>query len=218
MSDAAPIELDRLLAAKDATSRDLAWDRLIADHSALLLRVAGSLGGGHDATMDRYAFVIEKLRQDDYRRLRTYSPDGSAKFAAWLVVVARRLCFDRYREHYGRPRSEDSPSIEATRVRRRIEDLLAAQLDLVQVADPAAGDPIRTMAGELSRHVLRDALATLEAGDRLLLKLRFENDLPAREIAHLLHLPTPFHVYRRLKTVLAVLRAAFARSGVDSAD
>ena len=52
---------------------------------------------------------------------------------------------------------------------------------------------------------------------RLLLKLRFEDELPAREIATLMHLPTVFHAYRRLNALLASLRRTLEDAGVDDA-
>jgi DNA-directed RNA polymerase specialized sigma subunit len=47
-----------------------------------------------------------------------------------------------------------------------------------------------------------------------LLKLRFEDDLPVAEIAENLGLPTRFHVYRRLSSVLEKLRLELRRSGI----
>ena len=103
MDQRVPLELGRLLAARDASSREAAWEQLIADHSPLLLRLARSLGGDHDAAMDRYACILERLRKHDFCRLRAHAPDPHAKFSTWLVIVARRLCHDRHRERYGRP-------------------------------------------------------------------------------------------------------------------
>jgi DNA-directed RNA polymerase specialized sigma24 family protein len=54
--------------------------------------------------MDGYAYVLEALRSDDYRRLRAYAADGRSKFSTWLVVVARRLCLDL---HLRRPRPSE---------------------------------------------------------------------------------------------------------------
>ena len=45
-----------------------------------------------------------------------------------------------------------------------------------------------------------------QLADQLLLRLRFDEELTARQIAGLLGLPTPFHVYRRLDAVCATLR------------
>jgi DNA-directed RNA polymerase specialized sigma24 family protein len=64
---------------------------------------------------------------------------------------------------------------------------------------------------------LEEALAAVSAPDRLLLRLRFEDDLTAQEIARLLQFPSPFHVYRRLNGVLASLRVALKRRGIESA-
>jgi DNA-directed RNA polymerase specialized sigma subunit len=40
----------------------------------------------------------------------------------------------------------------------------------------------------------------------LLLTLRFEDELSAAEIADILGMPSQFHVYRRLKVILAGLK------------
>ena len=50
---------------------------------------------------------------------------------------------------------------------------------------------------------------------RLLLALRYNDDRPAREIAAMIGSPSVFHVYRRLGSVLAVLKGALLRRGVD---
>ena len=215
MSGSLPVELQRLLVASDGPSRTAAWERLISEHSHLLLRVARSLGGGHDEAMDRYAFILDRLRQADCRRLRAYIPDSNAKFTTWLAIVARRLCLDQHRERYGRPLGAGPAIADTTRTRRQLEDLVSAELDLDQVADPAGVDPATGAQAQEVRDVLRRALATLDPGDRLLLKLRFEDDLPAREIAGLVHLPTPFHVYRRLKALFPVLRRALEQAGIE---
>ena len=67
---------------------------------------------------------------------------------------------------------------------------------------------------ELHR-ALTAALDRLEPRDRLLLRLRFELDLPARRVAQLLGLPTPFHVYRRCNRLCGSLRDDLAQSGVE---
>lgn len=215
MGESIPVELQRLLVAPDDPSRAAAWERLIAEHSHLLIRVARSLGGSHDEAMDRYAFMLDRLRQADCRRLRAYVPDSNAKFTTWLAVVARRLCLDQHRERYGRPLAPGPASADTTRTRRQLEDLVGAELDLDQVADRAAADPATGAQTQEVRDVLRRALAALEPGDRLLLKLRFEDDLPAREIAGLVHLPTPFHVYRRLRALFAALRRVLEQAGIE---
>src|SRR5687767_15882967 len=85
--------------------QDDAWARLVEAHTDLLLRTARYFGGDHDAVMDRYAFILEQLRRDQFRRLRGYNPRDDATFDVWLVAVARRLCLDHHRHRYGRVRT-----------------------------------------------------------------------------------------------------------------
>lgn len=220
MGQGVPLELDNLLSARDESSRAEAWEGLMARHSALLLRVARSLGGGHDAVLDRYTFILERLRQDDFRRLRVYTPDARAQFTTWLVVVARRLCLDHHRERYGRTRpTHDTERTAARRaVRHRLADSLALAFepeDLPDTATPAADSSV--IRSDLAA-ALSAAQAALPARDRLLLSLRFEDDLSASKIARLLGYPTLFHVYRHLNAILGRLRRDLEARGVQSSN
>ena len=88
------------------------------------------------------------------------------------------------------------------------------------LADPAllAGSS-QAPDEELDRRERLDALASvlerLPPSDRLLLRLRFGEDLPAREIARIMRFPTLFHVYRRVDKVLNELRGALGSLGVE---
>ncbi len=94
--------------------------------------------------------------------------------------------------------------------RRRLEDLLAERVDPAGLPDATAAGPEAELIAAEQAQSLAKALAGLGPRDRLLLRLRFEDDLSAPEIASLLHYPTPFHVYRRLRTLLAALREGLA--------
>ena len=216
MADALPVELSRLLQPADAATRDTAWAGFTTRYSRLLLHTARSVTSDHDSAMDAYAYLLEQLRADDFKRLRAYSPDGRGKFTTWLVVVVRRLCLDFRRRRYGRSRGEnDATDDAAARVtRRRLIDLIATGTD--PDALPASeGDPASAVEhGDLER-LLEITTAGLSARDRLLLKLRYEDDLSAREIAEILGLPSPFHVYRRLNALLGELRQGLRARGVE---
>jgi RNA polymerase sigma factor (sigma-70 family) len=213
MADAHPPELVGLLNATDPAAREAAWDLFVKEYSRLLLHVARSIGRDYDAAMDGYTYLLEQLSIDDYRRLRAYAVDGRSKFTTWLVVVARRLCLDQLRRRYGRARGEDPAVGERRAERRRLEDLLSDRLDLATVVDATTPTPdLELIAAEQSR-ALVTAVGRLEPRDRLLLKLRFEDALSAREIAALLEFPTAFHVYRRINALLEFLRAALAPRG-----
>ena len=212
MVSGTPDVLSRLLAANTPAGREDTWAAFVAAHSRLILHVARSLGGDHDAAMDRYARILEQLRRDDCHRLRAFAADGRSEFSTWLVVVAQRICLDHHRHLYGRSRPATDTGAATDHVaRRRLVDLVAADVDLDSLADarqPEAADAID--AADVSV-LLDDALATLSPADRLLIKLRFEDDLPMPEIARQLGFPTRFHAYRRLTRVLADLRPAVQR-------
>jgi RNA polymerase sigma factor (sigma-70 family) len=217
MAAALPFELSRLFQAPEGPPRDDAWADFVAAHSRLLLHVARSLSPDHDTAMDGYAYVLERLREDHCRRLRGYVADGRSKFTTWLVVVARRLCLDCHRHRYGRARDSTPDTAAEQAARRRLADLVAGAADPDQLAAPAADPALSTQVREL-HETLAAATARLAPPDRLLLKLRFDDDLSAREIAAVVGLPTPFHVYRRINALLELLRGSLRQRGVEGAE
>jgi RNA polymerase sigma factor (sigma-70 family) len=220
MDGASPLELGQLLHAPDAAAREAAWERLIATHTRLLLAVARSFGGDQDQAMERYAYLLEKLRERDFHRLRAFQANGRARFSTWLTVAARRLCLDYHRSRYGRARSSE-PSAETASlrtVRRNLADSVAAELDTDLLPDSdAIGAESETIRSERDA-TLRAALETLAPEDRLLLALRFQDDLAASKIATVMNYPTLFHVYRRLDAVLSRLRAILVSRGIEGSD
>lgn len=211
MGASVPPDLARLLAASDAIARESAWDRFVSSYSRLLLHVARSVSREHDAAMDAYAYVLEAFRRDDHRRLRAYAPDGRTKFTTWLVVVTRRLCLDAARQKYGRAPGANVEERETSATRRRLADLVAEQLDPDQLATTSD----QTAEARETAEALTAVLDMLEPRDRVLLRLRFEQDLGAREIAATMGFPTPFHVYRRLNVLLERLRHALRARGIE---
>jgi RNA polymerase sigma factor (sigma-70 family) len=214
---AAPAELAALLASASGAEREQAWAAFVRAYTPTVLRVARSLGGDSDGVMDRYAFVLDRLREDDHRRLRAYVRPAAGDFTLWLVVVVRRLCLDHYRERYGRSRRDDGPDERARRTsRRRLVDLVADRTDPEVLAASGSAAPDEALVRAERTEALTGALAALPASDRLLLRLRFVEDLSGREIAALMRFPTLFHVYRRLDKVLRQLREALHRAGLES--
>lgn len=208
-----PSELAALLNAARPDQREAAWAAFVHRYSRLLLHTVHARSNGYDDAMDRYAHVLVALRDDDCRRLRAYDPDSRARFTTWLVVVAGRLCIDYHRKRYGAgPPGANGDG--ATSMRRRLVDLVSARLDLGDLSDPNGHLPDADIRrGELFELLYR-ALGDLDARDRWLLRLRFADDLPAREIASLMDFPTLFHVYRRVNSVLGTLRATLEERGV----
>jgi len=206
-----PPELADLLSAGDGEARDRAWDRFLAEYGDLILRTARHVHRDHDAAMDAYAYVLERLRADDFHRLRKFTGGDRNNLARWLVVVSRRMCLDVHRQRYGRTR-EHTPERERL-ARKRLVDELWESRKPVDLPDPDTGNPEADLRAAELQAALADAVFTLEPADQLLLALRFDNELAARRIAEVLDFPTPFHVYRRLNRVLARLRERLESRG-----
>jgi RNA polymerase sigma factor (sigma-70 family) len=208
--------LDRLLdRSVPAEQREEAWSAFVDQHALLLLHVARVVDGREDGGMDAFTFVLEKLREEDFRRLRQWQDDGRSQLSTWLVVVARRLCLDFVRHRDGRLRPVADPGVQvvAAIARRSIAGHLPAVGDPELLVDPAPSAERIVRASELT-HALGDAVASLTIEERRLLRLRFEDELTGREIATAAGLPTPFHAFRRINAVLERLRARLAAMGV----
>ena len=216
-----PAELTALLSATTTNTRASAWTEFLARYSRPILHTVYTRCSGYDGAMDRYAYIVEKLQDNDCRRLRCYEVDGRAEFSTWLAVVTRRLCEDFRRHRYGRPqsRTEDGEqrAREEFRTRRLLAQLAGTDGDWSRLPVTDGTNPELTLRETELRESLVAALSEFGARDQLLLKLRFEYDLTAKQIAQLMGYPTPFHVYRRLRSRLALLRRALEGGGVHDA-
>ncbi len=217
-----PAELTALLTASDTASCDAAWTELVAKHSRLLLHTIHSRCDSYDKAMDRYTFILEKLRENDYARLRRYAADGRGEFSTWLVVVCRRLSEDYRRTLYGRATSSTTGGAAkpsgSSELRSRLVDLVGVKKDIASFPEPQGGDPEINLRQRQLHSVLDEALRELDPADRLLLQYRFEYELTAKEIAKIMKLPTPFHVYRRVTSRLRRLRRHLRDRGFSEAE
>jgi RNA polymerase sigma factor (sigma-70 family) len=73
-----------------------------------------------------------------------------------------------------------------------------------QVADPGPG-PDDVTAEQQDQQRLRAALARLPAGQRLLLRLRYEQNLTLADVARLTNQPDPFRTNRQIQSALKAL-------------
>lgn len=216
-----PAELKALLTANDSNHADAAWMALVAKHSRILLHTIRSRCQSYDQAMDRYTYVLERLRECDFARLRKYAADGRGEFSTWLVVVCRRLCEDYRRKIYGRPDPDPAGSasqVSARReLRRRLADMVGADRDISSLPERRGGNPESRARWNELQAALEEGLARLDPADRLLLKYRFESELTAREIARLMKFPSQFHVYTRVNSRLRVLRRFLREKGFTEA-
>ena len=220
MALAAPLSLGQLLRASDTGEREAAWEGLISRHTKLLLAVARSFRGGHDETMERYAYILGKLRESDFRRLRTFSPDAGASFSTWLAVAARRLCLDYHRSLYGRqrPTLAAATSDELRKLRRSLVESVGTEMETDLLPDSVSlPADVQTALAERNS-LLRAELLRLTPREKLLLALRFQDALSASRIAEILGIPSQFAIYRQLNSILARLRTALTARGLDGSE
>jgi RNA polymerase sigma factor (sigma-70 family) len=219
MPSALPVVVARLLDPIEPGALDAAWGDFVSAHSRLIFHVARGFGGDRDAVMDRYAHVLDHLRANDFKRIRAYVADGRSEFTTWLVVVAQHACLDHRRHVYGRTnRAErESPTSDDERAaRRRLVDLISAEVDLNSLRDNSRGGEDAVREAELYA-ALDSAIEELPPRDRLMIKLRFEDDLPMAELSRNLGFRNRFYAHRRLTEVLRALRRALERAGIRDA-
>ena len=178
MSDPAPPHpLHRLLEAQSPEDRDAAWTAFLERHSKLILHTARRVSSGHDDAMDRYTHVLDRLREDDFKRLRTFSLNGTGKFTTWLVVVVRRLCIDHRRQVVGRPQGEKDRTADLEFIaRRNLAEFMTDDLDLDQIPEETSRGPDADLILKERAEQLAAALAELTRKERLLLTLRYVDD------------------------------------------
>ena len=70
----------------------LAWELFCEKYADFIYTFLRRTGFDYDDAMERFVFVCEKLREKDFRRLKTitYAEEGSIK--PWLKQVIKRLC------------------------------------------------------------------------------------------------------------------------------
>src|SRR4051812_2565527 len=72
-----PEVVQRLLTSESGMAGgEDAWEGFVAAYSSLMLKVAAAFGTDYDAVLDRYAYMLDELRRDDYRRLKRFVADG----------------------------------------------------------------------------------------------------------------------------------------------
>jgi RNA polymerase sigma-70 factor (ECF subfamily) len=114
------------------------------------------------------------LTQETFVRAWTALPNfrGQSRFRTWLYRIATNLCYNRL------------PSL-----RRSLNDLGDDVIAEVPESNPAFDDPAHGTESRELRSYLHRAIDELDANYRLLISLRYQNELSYEEIASTLNLP-----------------------------
>ena len=267
--------LASVLEGLSSGSPQSAWSEFLESYSPLVLQVVRLFETADDPVADCFVFVCEQLRQNGYRRLRRFRPDGPATFATWLRAVVRNLCLDWrrsemgrhrvfqsvarlpavdqeiFRLHYEQGRSSDDtfalavarfPELTASQFSEsleRIRDSLSPrQLWLLSTRSlrferlepepdgvtPAeerlrdtAPDPEALATNRQQQDALARSLKRLPSYERLLVRLRYEEDLTLDQVARLTGLKDAQTADRRIREVLLRVRKDMEGSGKSPA-
>jgi len=245
---------------------DSAWKEFLERYSPLLLHVIRGHERDEDRASELFAYVCGALSDEQFRRLRSFRPDGPASFRTWLSAVVTHLCLDWRRRQYGRlrpvaavsglpeldrqvyqymfarglsrrqclealaPRFPELTEAAVAQISARIFGLLNPQqrwqlstrsewLRWSARGPPGDGEELPPeeaspepgpdqLAAEIQeRQALQDALARLPPEQRLLLRLRYEQELTLAEVARLTRQPDLFRANRKIQAALDALAA-----------
>ncbi|HNX96494.1 MAG TPA: RNA polymerase sigma factor [Candidatus Aminicenantes bacterium] len=198
----AGIRLRRVLAGNED-----AWQELVGQTAGYMLAAIHRLTPDEDEKMTIFTTVLEKLRERDFAKLRSFR--GRSSLTTWLTVVARNVALDWLRSKYGR----DFRGKKVVVVSIDQEPALVNRLSAG--SDPAVvlrGERRERAGAELLGHVVR-ALADLPETERLLVRLVFFQGLKIGQAGEVLGIP---RVYKVLERVLRRLRSVLAAAGVTA--
>jgi RNA polymerase sigma factor (sigma-70 family) len=184
------------------------------------------------SSLRTYLVVVVKRLFIDYRRRLwgTWRPSAAAR---QLGAVASRLEMLLYRD--GRTLDEATSLLQAGCDAARRDDILAiaARLPLrlarsTQVRQKLLEPPVAEAAGPecaldcdvtaaRTQEVVTQVMQSLPAEDRLIVRLRFEDDVPAVDIARMLQLDQK-RLYRRIERLLGTFRSSLQAHGIDWPD
>jgi len=254
-----------LIGRLSCTVADSGWKEFLERYSPLLLHIVRGHEHDEDQAAECFAYVCGALSDRQFRRLRSFRPDGPASFRTWLTAVVTNLCLDWRRQQHGRlrpigavaglpeldqqvyycmfargmsrrqcldslaSRFPDLTEPTVAQISARIFSLLTPQQrwqlskrserlarshpDFADEDEPppeeASAEPgPDDLAAELQeRQRVQEALARLPPEQRLLLRLRYEQELTLAEVARLTRQPDLFRANRKIQAALDALAA-----------
>jgi len=136
------------------------------------------------------------LTQETFVRAWTALPNfkGQSQFRTWLYRIVTNLCYNRL------------PNL-----RRSLNDLGNDVIENIPETGAAFDNPAREFESNETRNYLHQAMEDLDENYRLLLTLRYQNELSYEEIASTLNLPLGtvktgiFRAKAKLRSALAHL-------------
>ncbi len=143
-----------------------AFATLVAEHQCYVYNLALRVLRNEEEALD--------LAQETFVRAWMALPNfrGQSQFRTWLYRIATNLCYNRL------------PNL-----RRSLNDLGDDIISEIPETDIAFDNPAHGFESQELRSYLQQAIEELDENYRLLISLRYQNELSYEEIASMLNLP-----------------------------
>ncbi|MBL8103374.1 MAG: sigma-70 family RNA polymerase sigma factor [Anaerolineales bacterium] len=143
-----------------------AFAALVTEHQRYVYNLALRVVKDENEALD--------LAQETFVRAWTALPNfkGQSQFRTWLYRIVTNLCYNRL------------PNL-----RRSLNDLGDDVMEEIPESDPAFDNPAQSLESQELREYLHSAMDDLDEQYRLLITMRYQDELSYDEIASTLNLP-----------------------------
>ncbi len=200
---AAIFQRDALLLRRVIRGDIPSWQKFIVTYSPFIFSAVVRFADDDDEKMNMYLFVLERLRENGFAKLRQFR--FRASLSTWLTAVARNLAIDFLRGRYGR-------DFRLKRFREvSYDDDSEAARQLVDPHNPESR--LREREDETRRQelagLLRPALSKLSDQEALLVQLVFFKGFKIGEAGKLAGVGSVYKFMERtLRKIRCELQAA----------
>lgn len=156
------------------------YNKLIYHTIYKTLRV-NAIATNPDDINDLFQDIFTSFCANNCKKLRMFDPHKGVSLASWLRMITVRTTIDHLRKM--RP---------------------VTPLDELPVEPAESGDQ-EALVDEESLKMLREVVEQLPAGDKLLIELAYLRELPAEEVARLLHISLTA-LYTRKNRIIGKMR------------
>lgn len=165
---------------------------------------------GHEC----YVYVLGKLMENNYAVINAFQ--GRSTFKTYLFSVTTRLAIDFYRHRYGKTSKKSNPDQPDSK-KNRLKTV--SIIDAENLSDDERLDEtvINREDKEVKKRlegILKSHLSDLSPEDRLLLKMKYEDNFKVSEIAELLKLDQK-KTYRKINRILSDFKEEFLKKGFN---
>jgi RNA polymerase sigma factor (sigma-70 family) len=179
------------------------WDQFVSKYSLLIYRYihsvlrANGVTSSYDHAKDLFQEIFVSLRQDNFKKLRSYKGKNGCTLASWLrqVVVNHTISYLR--------KLQPSVSLD--------EDLGDGVSPKDFFADPAPL-PSQTFLHRENNRDLAECIKRLSLDDKYFVELHFHLNLKPDELAHILRISRGAVDMRKLR-IMERLRDCFKTKG-----